>query len=275
MEEKQGREQALINLGAAATAVRQNPHQGGRSFVMVPKADGSMEVVYLERPEVPFRLSGVVVVNDTESFVVATNRYFNERRSVIYATLDPASFTTVLNDYHVEDGPGWRDHRVSFSLEHSNEYGEWKENDKHPMSQEEFAYFIENNMPDFVEPSGARMLEIAINFRVKQGVHFNSGMRLNDGTVSLEYNEVNTAGAGKAGKFNIPEKFKILIPVWAGLDQEKYEFEVFLRWKLSEGDLAIRYELQRPSKVVETAFRDTLGNIRSGIEGATVLFGKP
>lgn len=266
--------QALINLGAAATGIRQNPHPHGRSFVLVPKADGSLEVVYLERPDKPFRLSGAVVVDDTESFITAAKRYFADSFSVIYATLAPASFTAVLNDSSAE-GPDWRDHRVNFSLEHSNEYRAWEENDKHPMSQEEFAYFIEDNMPDFAEPSGARMLEIAINFRVKQGVHFNSGMRLTDGTVSLEYNEVNTAGAGKAGKFNIPEKFKILIPVWSGLDQEKYEFEAFLRWKLSDGNLAIRYELQRPGKVVEKAFRDTLEEIKNNIEGATVIFGKP
>lgn len=266
--------QALINLGASATGIRQNPHPHGRSFVLVPKADGSLEVVYLERPDAPFRLSGVVVANDTESFIAATKRYYAEQFGVIYATLDPASFTAVLNDSSAE-GAGWRDHRVSFSLEHSNEYKAWEEGDKDPMSQEEFAYFIENNMPDFSEPSGARMLEIAINFRVKQGVHFNSGMRLNDGTVSLEYNEVNVAGAGKAGKFNIPEKFKIQIPVWSGLDQEKYEFEAFLRWKLSDGNLAIRYERQRPSKIVEKAFRDTLEEIKSNIDGATVIFGKP
>lgn len=119
------------------------------------------------------------------------------------------------------------------------------------------------------------MLEIAINFRVKQGVHFSSAIRLNDGTVSMEYTEQNAAGATKTGKVSIPEKFKIDIPVWAGLDQKTYEFEALLRYKVSEGDLSIRYELQRPHKVVEKAFEDTLGEIRSGVEGATVIFGKP
>jgi uncharacterized protein YfdQ (DUF2303 family) len=266
--------QALINLGATATGVRQNPHQGGRNFVMVPKADGSMEVLYLERPELPFRLSGIVEAHDVESFVLATNRYYSREGSVIYATLDPAAFTAVLNDNRGE-GPSWRDHRVSFTLKHSKEYLAWTGKNRTPMSQEEFAYFIEDNMPDFSEPSGARMLEIAVNFRVKQGVHFSSAIRLNDGTVSMEYTEQNAAGATKTGKVSIPEKFKIDIPVWAGLDQKTYEFEALLRYKVSEGDLNIRYELQRPHKVVERAFEDTLDEIRSGIEGATVIFGKP
>lgn len=241
---------------------------------MVPKADGSMEVVYLERPESPFRLSGVVVVNDVESFVTATQRYFTKEGSVIYATLDPASFTAVLNDNRGE-GPDWRDHRVSFTLNHSKEYLAWTGKNRTAMPQEEFAYFIEDNMPDFSEPSGARMLEIAINFRVKQGVHFSSAIRLNDGTVSMEYTEQNAAGATKTGKVSIPEKFKIDIPVWAGLEQKTYEFEALLRYKVSEGDLNIRYELQRPHKVVEKAFADTLDEIRLNIEGATVIFGKP
>lgn len=274
MEETKARDNALINLGRLLAGVQPNPHPHGKSFVVVPKADGAAEVVYLDRPDVPSRLSGTVEAHDTESFLAATKRYYSDGLGVIYATLSPAAFTAVLNDSNVE-GPNWRDHRVSFTLKHSKEYEVWMLKNRVPMSQEEFAFFIEDNMPDFYEPSGARMLEIAINFRVKQGVHFSSAIRLNDGTVSMEYTEQNAAGATKTGKVNIPEKFKIDIPVWAGLDQKTYEFEALLRYKVSEGDLNIRYELQRPHKVVEKAFEDTLREIRDNIEGAVVIFGKP
>lgn len=274
MDEVEGREQALIKLALGLGEVRDNPHPHGRSFVLVPKADGGIEVVYIERPEIPERLSGTIETDDVASFVAATKRYYAEDRSLIYATLAPAAFTSVLNESTAESAD-WRDHRVSFLMKHSKEYLAWLGRDKQPMTQEEFAFFIENNMPDFQEPSGARMLEIAINFRVKQGVHFNSGMRLQDGTVSLEYTEVNTAGAGKAGKFNIPEKFRIGVPVWAGLNQDTYEFDAVLRWKLSEGNLSIRYELQRPHKTVEKAFSDTVEHIKGELNVSTVIFGKP
>lgn len=274
MEESKERDNALIALGAALVETRENPHPHGRSFVTVPKADGSVEVVYLERPDNPVRLSGAVEAYDVESFIAATSRYYDSEKGVIYATLDPAAFTAVLNDNHrgVSD---WRDHRVSFALKHSKEFIGWMAQHKRPMAQEEFAFFIEDHMPDFSEPSGARMLEIAINFRVKQGVHFSSAIRLNDGTVSMEFTEQNTAGATKTGKVNIPEKFKIAIPVWAGLDQLIYGFEALLRYKVDGGNLAVRYELQRPHKVVEKAFADTLDKIKTEIEDSTVIFGKP
>lgn len=264
----------LIKLALALGKVQGNPHPGGKQFVLVPKPEGGAEIVYLDRPDYPSRRSGMVQTLDIESFITATKRYYDPTKAVIYAMIDPGSFVAVLNDHHA-DGADWRDHRVEFPLSFSKEYLTWTKQNKQPMAQEEFAFFIEDNMPDFIEPSGARMLEIAINFRVKQGVRFSSGIRLQDGTVNLEYVEQNTAGAGKTGKFTIPEKFKIEIPVWSGLEQKGYEFEAFLRWKLTDGNLAIRYELQRPHKVVEAAFSDTLQEIRNNLTGATILFGKP
>ena len=151
----------------------------------------------------------------------------------------------------------------------------WSSRNKQEFTQEQFAYFIEDQIADFREPTGAKMLETALNFRVKQGIHFKSGMRLQDGTVQFEYSEQNEGAVGTQGKLSIPELFRIDIPVWEGLGQKKYQFEARFRWKLSGGNLALRYELIRPHKVIEQAFKDVLDGITAKLKDVPVIFGKP
>lgn len=272
---------ALVTLGATFAPVHKNPHPGGRDYVLLPKPDGVV-VEYLERPEHPQRLGGTVKINDTESFIAATNRYADKNRSVLYAALHPAAFTAVLNDHSDKrlsqsghDGANWRDHRVSFVLANAKECKVWHECQKKEMTQESFAYFIEDNLPDFKSPEGGKMLEIALNFRVKQGVAFKSAIRLQDSQVQLEYTEQNEAGAGSAGKMSIPETFTIEIPVFDGLEAKKYRFEARLRYKLGGGSLALRYELIRPHKVIEQAFKDVLEQVKKGVKDVPVIFGTP
>lgn len=265
---------ALLALGALAGQPRNNPHPHGRAFVILPQPDGGMKVEYLERPETPERRSGTLVAADTESFVALVGRYFDKDESVIYATLDPAGFVAVLND-HSRQRKNWRDHRVTFTLQTSKELEIWQKGQKAAMTQEELAFFIEDNLPDFKSPEGARMLEIALNFRAKQQISFKSGVRLQDGQVQFEYVEQNDGGGGASGKLSIPETFTIEIPVWAGLDARKHVFEGRLRYKLSSGTIAFRYELVRPHKVIERAFKETLDRVQKGVKDAPIVFGKP
>lgn len=273
---------ALVELGTLLGEPRVNPHPGGRGFIILPKSDGSMAIEYLERPALPERMHGAIKVNNTESFITAVNRHADKNRTVLYATIHPAAFTAVLNDFTKtatggagNDGANWRDHRVGFDLAYSKECKVWHESQKREMSQEQLAFFIEDNLPDFKTPDGARMLEIALNFRAKQGIVFKSGLRLQDGQVQLEYTEQNEGGAGAAGNMKVPELFVLEIPVWEGLDAKKYKFEARLRYKIGSGVVAFRYELVRPHKVVETAFKDVLDQIRKDVKDVPIIFGSP
>lgn len=272
---------ALVELGRLIGTPQTNPHAHGRAFVILPGVDGKMEVAYLERPDVPVRKTGTVDVADTESFVLGVNRYSEKDETVLYACLHPASFTAVLNDHNGKSlqtaqdaGAGWRDHKVTYSLAHSKEYQLWSEVQKGALSQEDFAFFIENNLPDFKDPEGARMLEIALNFRVKNNVAFKSALKLQDGAVDLQYTEQVEGSAGRTGNSKVPEIFKIEIPVWAGLDAKPYVFDARLRYRVNGGTLAVRIELVRPHKVVERAFKDVLDQIKKGVKDVPVVFGK-
>lgn len=265
----------LVALGAALGKQQSNPHPGGRAFVLLPMADGSVKVEYLERPDLPVRKSGTVQANDTESYIAAVNRFHNEKHTVIYAALKPASFMAVLNDHTVEANQ-WRDHRVAFSLGNSKEFDLWSAECKQDMSQEKFAFFIEDNLPDFKNPTGAKMLELALNFKVNRKVNFKSAMNLADGTMQLEYADLQEGGgSGPTRRMPIPEVFTIEIPVWGGLKAKKYVFDARLRYRVDNGTLTIRYDLIRPHKVVEQAFKDVLEQIQAGVKKSTVIFGAP
>lgn len=270
-----------IAAGMALGEVRKNPHPEGRDFVVLQDKDGGFKVEHLERPTAPFRKKGTVRVNDVESFIAATQRFTQENLSVIYASLTPAQFLTVLNDHHKSDDAdhadaGWRDHRVHFVLAHSAEWTVWAQHDGKPFKgQEEFAYFVENNLPDFKNPAGARMLDMALNFRATKEISYKGGTRLQNGSVQLDYNEVVQGSAGPQGKIVIPEEFTIAIPVWAGLDQEKYELEARFRYRIGGGQLSIWYDLNRPQKVAEQAFKDTVETIEKSLGKTPIIFGTP
>lgn len=271
---------ALLAVGALIGRPQQNPHPDGQAFVIVPKASGDWEIQYLDRPMLPSRRIGTVNVFDVQSFIEATNRYALKMGTVIYAQLKPgACFTAVLNDHPKlinGDTAAWRDHRVHFALGFSKEYETWTGRMGKPMSQEEFAFFIEDNLPDFQTPNGAKMLEIALNFKVNRKVNFKSAISLSDGTTELQYSDVADGGAiGQARKMPLPETFIFKIPVWSGLNQDVHQFEARLRYKVADGALAIRFDITRPHKVVETAYQDVLSAIRKGVKNVPVIFGAP
>lgn len=116
--------------------------------------------------------------------------------------------------------------------------------------------------------------DIALNFKASKQVSYKGATRLQNGTVDIAYSEQVEGGAGPQGKINIPETFTVSIPVWAGLDQKKYELEARLRYRVGSGTLSIWYDLNRPHKIVESAFKDTLEQVEKSMGKTPIIFGK-
>jgi len=267
----------LAAMVACFSEVHKNPHQDGRDFVIVPAGGGQWKVEYLERPPLPIRKSGIVDVYDVESLCKYADRHLDKDFSVIYARLNPAKFIAVLNDHGMghKDATGWGDHHCVFDLKHSPEYAAWIARSGKPMDQAQFGEFIEANLPDFTQPPGAAMYELALNFRAKQEASYSGAIRTQSGDIELTYTQKTTDAVGAvAGKMTVPERFSIEIPVWAGLNQKKHAFAARLRYRLGGGTVAFTFELDRPHKVVERAFEDVLSVIREKV-AAPVFFGLP
>ena len=268
------------NIAAALTAGKQlgahktNPHPHGTAYAIVPK---DCDLVYLREPAYPPRRVGTVKLADAESFLEYWKRQSGSD-SYIYGSMQPAQFLAVFNEHTTKavNGEGnWRDHRALYTLQHSDEWMVWTKRSGQPFDgNETFAYWLEENLFDISKPDPAKFMDVALNIRVKRGEVFGNKVNLTDGNLVLEYANQVDAQAGAGGKLAIPEKFEISLPVFKGLESPKYTVEARFRYRLNSGQLSLRYDLVRPAKVVEKAFKDLLETIQK-VSKTTVLFGSP
>jgi uncharacterized protein YfdQ (DUF2303 family) len=268
----------LARRGEVATFnPRKGDYKDAAPFVVLRTDEGAEKVEFLkERLDDPHRKSGIVKLNDAKSFVLYYGVHGNG--APVYATMKPARFIAVLNE-HTKDAPGWRDHRADFPVSHSLEWETWTSHNGSGQpfnSNESLALFLEDNAPDIVKPDAAQMLSIALNFRVNADVQFSVAQRLQDGNVELGYrNLVNAQAQSDAGgKLKIPELFTIEVPVFTGIASKKYKVDARFRFRLREGKLTLWYELVRPHKVVELAFKDLWDEIEKATK-APILHGTP
>lgn len=271
---------AAVLAGTLLGEFKKNPDEESPTagFIMVPPGADATKV---DRPALPFRRKGIVKLDDVNSFVDYFKRYENAPTTNIYGSLDPANFTAIFNDTlrnndEVSTGAAnWRDFGCSYTPKYSKEFNTWnsKNNNKF-VGNEDFALWLEDNLVDVIEPSNGRLMDLALNFKVNSNASFSNPIRLQDG--NTEFNFTNTVEGSSQitgqGKVSIPEKIKILIPVFDGRDAPHYEFEARFRYRLGGTTLSIWYELIRPHKVVEEAFTDMVELIEKET-AQTILYG--
>lgn len=222
----------------------------GTHFVMVPP---NCKVESLEHLQLhPSRTRGRTILRDASSFIKMVEREITPATS-IYGNHNPPGFVAVFND-HSKNGAGWRDHTAVFNCPLSVEWTTWKAGDGKSMTQEQFAKFIEDNLPDIANPPAADMLEISRSLEAKKRVNFASGVRLSNGQTELTYEE-EISGTAAKGKLQVPELFTIGIEVLEG--GPRYGVDARLRYRIQDGGkLSIWYDLVRPHKVQEDAVKE-------------------
>ncbi|MEW9586769.1 YfdQ family protein [Paraburkholderia sp. DGU8] len=265
---------AILAAGISLAGPHKSPLNDGVPFVVVP--EGYKVEHLLERDESPARATGVVKLRDANSFV----SYFNRQKrpeSLIYASLDPAKILGVIDDHRAfdaantgnHDGANWRGYRVEFAVPASREWKTWTAKDRQPLSQLELAELIEDNLPDIVNPDGSTMLSIALNFEASKEGNFVSASRLQDGSTTFVWKEdVNATG----NKIAMPSQITLSIPVFE--NGAPYSIDARLKYRVKDGVLKIWYELVRPHKVLEVAFRAIWSQIEEQTE-TRILLGSP
>lgn len=234
--------------------------------VMLP----SDHVAYSLEKHLPFppRKKGTVVLGDVSSFIGMVLREKNAATAIYAKSPSTPGFVAVFND-HNGGTPGWGDHRAFYDCPLSVEWKEWKRADGVKMNQEDFARFIENNLPDIAQPPAADMLEISRTLEAKKKVTFASGIRLSNGQNQLTYEE-DIQGTASKGKLQVPEEFTIGIPVLDG--GPRYAVVARLRYRIAEGKMAMWYELVRPHKIIEDAVMEVRQQIADAT-GVTIFTG--
>ncbi|NIE67442.1 DUF2303 family protein [Burkholderia sp. Ax-1719] len=217
----------------------------------------------------PRRKHALVRLKDVDSFIDYVKRHGSLTDCTIWCQADylegKVSFTGIINDNGSDPGASaWRDHRALFSPEFSTEWRRWTGRDKQAFSQAEFAAFLEENLKDIASvhesgmPTGAEMLQMALQFEANQDMRFKSAVRLQNGGVSMQF--VQDDDDQTLAKMQMFERFAIGIPVfWNG---DAYQVDARLRYRVRDGKLSFWFELIRTDKILESASATVIQTIR-------------
>lgn len=226
---------------AHATGVPHAPpeHYEGTPVLVLPKGYVTHVVPGWRRR--PARASGTVLCETLDSFC----RYvcqFKTGSSEVFVSVQKGLVAAIL-DYHsadeLSDG-NWCEHRCNLVPIKSDAFDRWEKVNGKPMSQSEFALFLENNLQHVFEPAGADLLNIINAFEVDGVMQFSKVQRLQDGSVKMAFNSETRA---KSGEVNVPTKFAISVPMFLG--DEPIPISARLRYRLGAGgDLKLWFELE-------------------------------
>lgn len=262
--------QAIIDT--AQRAADPKPVEPG-SIYLVATANGDVKTIDLydaHRPT-PARKTGTTTVRDAASFAAFWAKH-SDNTSEVYADADRLSVTAVLN----ADSPtaaDWGDHRLRLELRETDAWKQWAANDGKLLEQEQFAEFIEDHLPEILDPAAAEMLEIAQSISGTVKAEFTSGTRLATGQRQLSYVETITTKAGQKNNLVIPETFIVGLLPFEGLT-EGYRITARLRYRIEGTGLRIGYKLDRPGDSRKKAFEDITAAIGEQIT-TPILNGTP
>jgi uncharacterized protein YfdQ (DUF2303 family) len=260
---------AIIDT-AVATVAPQALTLGGYYVVRTATGIEHVDLTGDRWSDAPARKRGITVVRDARSFAAFWDKH-SEDSSEVYADADQLTVTAVLN----ADGPAaadWGDHRLRLELRETDAWKQWAAHDGKLLPQEAFAEFIEDHLPEILEPAAAEMLEIAQSIQATTSAEFQSGTRLATGERQFKFVEQTTTKAGQRGDLTIPETFVIGLVPFEG--SEGYKITARLRYRIVDAHLRMGYKLDRPQDVRKKAFEDVVSVIDGGIE-ATILSGTP
>jgi uncharacterized protein YfdQ (DUF2303 family) len=254
-------------IGNAQSPYADRAAEGTAAYSVVPKG---YELKSLEEflPR-PLRIRQDVALQDTDSFIAYVNDFKTLDASRIFFNGEAEEFTAVLDYHDTPDEPSWCGHKADFKPRRSVEFTTWMAKNRVQMTQVDFARFLEENLPDVVEPNSAELLQVALTFEAKRSVEFSSGVRLANGQIQFQFDET-IRGAAQKGTIEIPEQFVLGISIH--VNGPAYRIPVRLRWRLQESKLTFWYEIVRPHRFIEDALREILLRVATDT-GIAVLAG--
>ncbi len=263
---------------AGMMAAEPHPIGSDNRFYVVTPADGSTPVVIdlLDRTQhladTPLRKTGQVTVHTAAALVGYVQRHHTPHTEVWSDVERPAIFAVINGN--AKATPGHGDHAALLTLRKTDAWKAWEAASGRYGTQLQLAELIEDRAIDIVNPSSAALLEVAQTFKAARQVDFESSHRLSTGEVSLVYREQNNASAGKKGELAIPETFELALAPFEG--SPTYKVIARLRYRITEGSLAIGFVIERPKDILASAFEDVHTEVALALpQGVPMLSGWP
>ena len=230
-----------------------------------------------EYKDAPYRNAGAVRLLTLEQLVA----YAKDRlaacgggaESALCAFVDGGHAKCVFNYYQQGGELGWGDDVAVYDLKHTPEWDVWTRGDGLVLGQADFCEFIEDNLKDIVQPTGADMLQMVSDFRQRTQVEYGSSYRTSDGQQSLTYQETKT-GANK--EMALPAEMLLHLPVVLGAESiTTYEMKARLYVRVDKDSHRLRfvYKLIRPDIPEQNAVHDVAEALRKALSGIRVYEG--
>lgn len=246
----------------ASVAVRR-PADNGAPFVLTPPG---YTIAELERLlPAPIITRQKVTVIDPDSFIDYVGRFKGENTVLFSPDFEydkPVSMTAAI-DYHGPSAPSHVNHLVVLTNPLSEQWKRWTGIDDEWQTQAGLARFLEENVLDITDPGQADMIEIVRGLEATKSGQFRSGVRLSNGSSQLTWNE-EVQATTQNGKMEVPEKIKIVVPVFRG--DKSYEFDLWFRYRINDGKLALMVQFNRAEFLFEQIASGLVKDIQSRIE---------
>lgn len=245
------------------TEFQQHVTPDGKTITLASVPEGrtlsSLKEIEDEYRTAPERRKGEALLGSLESLIEHANR-FSDEDSALFAEVVPEIYSAALVsvlDYHqrgAKGAPRFGCHRGVYRFPLSEEWKLWTARANKPMTQQEFAAFLEERVVDVQSPAEAtegpktfaselglqlaspqRLLELSrglsvrVNQRVTQAVTLSSG----EGQFTFEEKHENVEQG--AGAVKMPGAFAIGIPVFRL--GSLFSIPVRLMYRLREGSL--------------------------------------
>lgn len=195
-----------------------------------------MNVTSLDRfLKEPRRIKQEQVNLSLDSFIDYLDRFGRDETVVFVRTnpfmLDHMDLLAIIDYHDRDDGadtdrPSFCTHVVHAGLFVSNQLRRWHGATGKWMNQEDFALFLEDNLPDIIEPDAATVLEQVQDLTVHSDWSVNSVVRLDSGLNQLVYDE-------KQHSTKYATQIKISTPLFENGTGDLRTFTIRVRCKLA------------------------------------------
>ena len=231
-------------LEALQTAIVPSVTKDGNDYLVIPN---DATVFDLEKLlNAPRRIRQKVSFARLDSFCAYVNE-FKRPGTKIFVNGRNGGSVAIL-DYHTSATASWKDHSARFDPLFTESWNRWNSLNNQSLDQRKFAVFIEDNALDIVEPAPAEMLDISRNLTAKLTVNFKKGLRLEDGTEQIQYEESIESKAGAKGQIEVPSMFTLEMSIFEG--RPKRRLQVRLRYSIKEGVLSFTCSLLRLQEIL-------------------------
>lgn len=254
-------------MAAAALADPLITLDDGRLFAVVPD---EFELANITDPDhLPAHIKQAITVDDRASLTAYANR-FSDDRSLIVADYDSGKIAAYL-DWHSDNENGLNPqqvaHKATLVMRDSLEYQRWNEIENDLHKQEAFAYFIEENVADVIDPDASTLVEICRELEATQGATFKSGVRLDNGDRSFTYQHDTHV----KNELAIPTEITLAIPLYFG--EEPAEIKAKFRFRVQSDGLYLGFNWHRVEYQRQAKFRE-MATLAADETGLPVFFGR-